>query len=97
MTRARCADCGNEVETDDLLGNGTESYQCTKCGTYGTLVRKSKKPIFIQFGKDDSTAISVASAMVLPNFAETHVKCQHCGNYVSSFTSICTFCKQALI
>jgi len=98
--KAFCSDCGEEVETEDVSGKGTETYRCAKCGSKGTMSRKHRSPSSVQMGKSGAPVVASVSLNVLDlldlKVGRTHHKCPHCGNFWSAETDRCPFCNEAV-
>lgn len=97
-SKAFCSNCGSEIETNLPFATGVETYQCNKCGTYGTITRREKEPSLMQFGSGDSSIVATITLdlrnLLGLTLSNTHVRCRNCGNYVVSGHSHCPFCKQ---
>ena len=96
--KAFCSDCGEEVETEDVLGKGTETYRCAKCGAKGTMSRKRRSPSSVRMGKAGAAGAASVSLNVLDlldlKLDRTQHKCPHCGNFWSADTDRCPFCNE---
>jgi len=95
--KAFCSDCGEEVETQDALGGGTETYRCAKCGAKGTMTRK-RSPSSGGSGKAREPIAASVSLKLLDlldlKMGRSQTKCPHCGNFWSEDTDRCPFCNE---
>ena len=98
--KAFCSDCGEEVETEDVFGKGTEAYRCRQCGAQGTMTRKRRSPSFVQMGKADAPQVASVSLNLLDlldlKLNQTHHKCPRCGSFSSADSGHCPFCNEPL-
>jgi len=98
--KAFCSDCGEEVETQDVLGRGTETYRCAKCGAKGTMSRRRRGQPSVPKGKAGTPLMASVSLNVLDllnlKLGRTEQKCPHCGNFRSAETDRCPFCNEPM-
>ena len=98
--KALCSNCGNEVETVGTSIDGLESYKCTKCGTTGTIQQDRNNPPVS--GVRSSSKMSVIPGIQVDlnilglGISGSNMKCQRCGNQISSKDAQCPFCNQQL-
>ena len=98
--KALCSNCGNEVETEGTSLDGLESYKCTKRGTTGTIQQDRNNPPVS--GVRSSSKMSVIPGIQVDlnilglGISGSNMKCQRCGNQISSKDAQCPFCNQLL-
>jgi len=102
LVKALCSNCGNEVETAGTSMDGLESYKCVKCGTTGTIQQDRNKPP-VSGVRSSSKMYAIPGIQVHLNIlglglgiSSNNLKCQRCGNQISSEYTRCPFCMQQL-
>jgi len=92
---AFCSNCGEEVRSNDPIGKGTEAYQCSACGTYGTIARKTNRPSSL-IGEKDAPTLASLSLNLLDilklDVNPDRARCPRCGNYSSGRGGGCPSC-----
>jgi len=98
LVKALCSNCGNEVETASTSLDGLESYKCVKCGTTGTIQQDRNKPPGVRSSSKMSAipGIQIDLNILGLEISGKNLKCQRCGNQISSEHAQCPFCMQQL-
>jgi tRNA(Ile2) C34 agmatinyltransferase TiaS len=92
---AFCANCGAEVESDDSLGKGAETYKCKACGTYGTIGRRVDRQHLTPAGKEPMFAnFSLNILDLIKLEARPERRCPVCGAVSYGEEGQCSFCGQ---